>query len=365
MCAKILAVLLSFNAAVCTAQSLKPGFDAPEYLELLSVSSRQGDSTLKRDSTPAPETYRRVYRSAVTGLDNRWDLWLRQDEKIAVISIRGTTASPVSWLANFYSAMIPANGSLQINDSTTFNYRLAGDSKATVHAGWSVALAHMAPTMEAQIQAYYARGVKEFLIMGHSQGAAIAFLLRSYLFYKMEYGGLPADLVFKTYCSAAPKPGNLFYAYDYEYINRAGWSYTIVNALDWVPETPFSIQQVTDFNSLNPFAGIDDVLKKQKFFVRIYMNHVYGKLRKRTAKAQKTYTRYLGTNMFKIVRKTLPQLREPHYAAGMNYVRAGVPVVLQPNNAYLEKFRAGNPHGVFYHHFFEAYRTLILSSYSK
>lgn len=362
---KLFLLFFLLPAAFCNAQSLKPGFDAQEYLELLSVSSRQGDSTLKKDNTPAPAMYKMVYRSPVVGLDNRWDLWLRNDGKVAVISIRGTTAAPVSWLANFYSAMIPATGTLQLNDSTTFNYRFAADEKATVHAGWSIALAHLAPTIEAQIQAYYARGVKEFQIMGHSQGGAIAFLLRSYLFYKMKAGTMPADLLFKTYCSAAPKPGNLYYAYDYEYLNRAGWSYTVVNALDWVPETPFSIQQISDVNPLNPFTGIDAVLKKQKFFVRAYMRHVYNKLRRSTGKAQKTYTKYLGSKMFKIVRKTLPQLREPHYAQTMNYMRAGMPIVLQPDDGYLKKFQSGNPHGVFYHHYFEAYRTLVLSGYVK
>lgn len=360
-----LLLLCFFAAAFCNAQILKPGFDAAEYLELLSVSSRQGDSLLKGDATPAPDNYKMVFRSAVVGLDNRWDLWLRNDEKMAVISIRGTTASPVSWLANFYSAMIPATGSLQTNDSTTFNYQFSADEKAAVHTGWSIALAYLAPTIEEQIQKWHARGIKEFLIMGHSQGAAIAFLLRSYLFYKTKNKTLPEDLIFKTYCSAAPKPGNLYYAYDYEYLNREGWSYTVVNAMDWVPETPFSIQQITDVNTLNPFSGIDAVLKKQKFFVRTYMKHVYNKLRRSTGKAAKTYTKYLGAKMFPIVRKTLPQLREPRYVSGLNYMRAGAPVVLQPDEAYLQKFNSNNPHGVFYHHFFEAYRSLLLSGYVK
>src|SRR5215218_9747938 len=137
----ITALLFLFLCNAAQAQVLKPDFDAAEYLELLSVSSRQGDSVLKRDSTPPPSLYKMVYRSAVVGLDNRWDLWLRNDEKVAVISIRGTTASPVSWLANFYSAMIPASGSLQLNDSTTFTYKFAADEKAAVHVGWSLSLA--------------------------------------------------------------------------------------------------------------------------------------------------------------------------------------------------------------------------------
>src|SRR4051812_4662245 len=66
-----LLLFLLLSAAV-QAQLLKPGFDAAEYLELLSVSSRQGDSTLKKDSTPPPSLYAMVYRSPVVGLDNRW-----------------------------------------------------------------------------------------------------------------------------------------------------------------------------------------------------------------------------------------------------------------------------------------------------
>src|SRR3954452_19483162 len=110
-------LFLCLTTLICKAQLLKPGFEAQEYLELLSVSSRQGDSTLKNDDTPEPTAYKIVYRSPVVGLDNRWDLWLRNDEKVAVISIRGTTGKQVSWLANFYSAMIPATGRLQLNDS--------------------------------------------------------------------------------------------------------------------------------------------------------------------------------------------------------------------------------------------------------
>ncbi len=132
----------------------------------------------------------------------------------------------------------------------------------------------MANDIERNIKEQYANGIKDFIIAGHSQGAAVAFLLRSHLFYRTKEGALPKDIVYKTYCSAAPKPGNLYYAYDYDFINSGNWAFTVVNAADWVPETPFSIQQVTDFNALNPFSNIKKVLKKQKLLVRLYAGFI-------------------------------------------------------------------------------------------
>lgn len=141
------------------------------------------------------------------GLDNRWDFWIR-DDKAGVISLRGTTAKLTSWLANFYAAMVAATG------------------------------------------------VREFIIMGHSQGETLAFLLRSHLHYLTQKGELPKDIVYKTYCSAALKPVSLYYAYDYDFLTRNGWGFTIVNTLDWVPETPFTVQRISDFNPSNPFVNV-------------------------------------------------------------------------------------------------------------
>ena len=91
---------------------LLPGFDKAEFLELLKISSRQGDSLYNPD-LPPPLVYNQVYRSQKMGLDNRWDLWV-SDQSLAVISIRGTTAETISWLENFYAAMVPAKGQLKL-----------------------------------------------------------------------------------------------------------------------------------------------------------------------------------------------------------------------------------------------------------
>lgn len=359
---------LLFSTIICVniacAQELKSGFDAEEYLELLRITARQLDSGMVINF-PEPEQFKMEYRSIAGPLDNRWELWANAAKSIVVISIRGTTRKPISWVSNFYSAMIPATGSLHLNDSTTFNYKLAADPKATVHVGWTLGLATMAPEMIAKLKEYNSQyHTKQVIVTGHSQGGAISFLTRSYLHYEQEAGRLPKDLIFKSYNGAAPNPGNLYYAYDYDYITRSGWAFTVVNALDWVPETPFSIQTLRDFNTLNPFVDVEKQLKKQSFIVRLYLKRVYGRMNRKSNKAQRVFTKYLGSTIGKQVKKAMPQFKEPAYAATMNYARAGVPIVLQPDAEYLEKYPdSGNK--IFIHHGLMPYYMMTQKIYGK
>lgn len=355
-------VLLIHNVS---GQDLASGFSKAEYLQLLKIAASQGDTLQPGPNylTP-PEDYTRIYRSDEVGLKNRWDLWIDDEEQKLVISIRGTINDGVSWLENFYSTMVPATGELILDSQTTFTYRLAKDPKATVHAGWTLGLAYMAPSIVEQLsEQYNQHGIKSVYIMGHSQGGALAFLLTSYLHYLMEDGELPSDLVLKTYCSAAPKPGNLFYAYDYDYVTRGGWSFTVVNAADWVPETPFSLQTISDFNDLNPFKNIEKGLKMQQpFYVRWYLKHAFNKMDGSTKKAQRNFHKYLGATLFKQVKKVLPTLEEPKYAASMNYMRAGIPIVLQPDSTYFKLYPEGD-HNFFVHHGLKAYADLLERCY--
>jgi hypothetical protein len=236
-----------------------------------------------------------------------------------------------------------------------------------VHTGWLLSLGSMAGDIENKIREQYGKGVKEFIITGHSQGAGIAYLLRSYIYYRTRQGALPADIIYKTYCSAAPKPGNLFYAYDYDFINKGGWAFTVVNAADWVPETPLSIQQFSDLNPLNPFVIIKSALGQQRYFVRVYANMVYNKLDKSTRKAAKRYRKYLGDKVGKHVQKKLPQMEGIDVKSSMNYMRAGTPVVLMPDPEYYTRFPNDPTKGVgiWNHHTFEAYYLLLKKDYGQ
>lgn len=355
-----------FPNTYISAQPLQPGFDAAEYREALTITFSQGDTT-RSYRTPEVKGYTLAFRSPVVGLANRWDLWTRNDGQLAVISVRGTVANTASWVANFYSAMSPAQGTLQLNDSTTFTYQLAASKEAAVHTGWLISLGHLAPMIEQQIKDQYRKGVRQFLLVGHSQGGAITFLLRSYLHYQVQKGALPSDITLKTYSSAAPKPGNTAYVYDYDFITRGGWAFNVVNSADWVPESPISIQQLNDMNQTNPFSNVGSTLASQSFFVRLYAKNMFNKLRKSTSNAQDRYEKYLGDRVYKLARKTLPQLREPAYAPSMNYMRAGTPIVLIPDSAYQKRFAANakNKNNVWYHHSYNAYVSLLNTWYSN
>src|SRR5579872_1437129 len=130
----VLAIVLL--SSTLRAQQLKPGFDKSECLTMLEISARFGD-TAYGQKFPEPEGYKMIYRSPVVGMENLWELWLN-DKQMAVISLRGTTQDPVSWLEDFYAAMVPAKGELHLSDSFDFKYELATNPRAAVHIGWLI-----------------------------------------------------------------------------------------------------------------------------------------------------------------------------------------------------------------------------------
>lgn len=66
--------------------------------------------------------------------------------------------------------------------------------------------------------------------------------------------GIYQNILVKTYASAAPKMGNMYFAYDYDNANRSRWSFSIINTADPVPEIPFTTQQIDiDMNDPNPY----------------------------------------------------------------------------------------------------------------
>lgn len=355
----IVVILFFFFSQTVFSQQIQPGFDAIEYKELLEMVGKL------RDSMPEVSTlkYKLIYRSPRVGFQNCYEAWEGINGK-GVIHIQGTIASAVSWLANFYCPMVKAKGQLQINDSTLFYYKLAENESAYVHTGWLTSLAHMAPGILTQINNFQVKGINQIYLVGHSQGGAITFLLTSYLRHLQLDGKLDKNIVFKSYCSAAPKPGNLYYAYDFDFITRNGYAYRVVNTEDWVPEAPFSLQTVNDFNNTNPFTGAKESIRKQKLITRIYLNSVYNKLNCSSTKAMKTFRKQLGKKLFKMVKKNLPQYKEPHYVYSQNYMPAGVPVVLMADADYKSKF-VFDGKNVFVHHLLKPYVDLLDKHYAK
>lgn len=350
-------MILLFVMPYGQAQHLQKGFDKSEYLELMKISARTVQSESYAAKIEAPQHFKRTYVSPVMGLDNLWDLWENEDHSQLVLSIRGTTTNSVSWLDNFYAAMVPAKGKMQISEDDFFDYELSPNPRAAVHVGWLISTGFLSRDMLPKINEAYSRGVKNVLVVGHSQGGAIAFLLTAYFYSLQQKNELPADIRFKTYCSAAPKPGNLYFAYTYETLTQEGWAYNVVNAADWVPQTPLSIQTLDDFNNTNPFLGADKMIKKQKFPKNVALKYVYKQLDKPTRTAQKRYEKYLGKMASKSVQKQLPGFVAPEYYHSNDYARCGNTIVLQGAEDYY-KIYPESKENIFIHHFHAPYMYL-------
>jgi Lipase (class 3) len=341
-------------------QQLKAGFDAKEYADLMQFSFKGFSDTGFAQMKPSLQRkYQHLFISPEVGLANKCEMYLR-DDNVGIINLRGTVAKTDSWLANFFAGMIKAKGSLQINDSTNFTYQLANDDNAYIHVGWMIVVAHLAPYLTHCMDSLLAKGVRSFIVSGHSQGGALAFLTTSYLHYK--YKTLYPNLQLKTYASAAPKPGNLYYAYDFDFITANGYGFRIVNTADWVPESPLTVQTLKDFNEANPLKDAKQTLKKQKFFVRLYLNHIYNKMDNASTKTMKRYRKYLGNTLAKIVKKSLPQFQKPAFVYSSNYMTAGTPIILYADTAYLQKF-VFTGKNYFIHHMYQPYMYLLRQYY--
>ena len=351
-------IAIFFNPVLTApASDLVPGFMKEEYIEMLKINAKQS-SRFPDSIMGKPQYYNLEYRSAEMGLQNRWDLWVDHSHKTAVISIRGTTGSKESWLANFYAAMVPAKGYLQLENNYRFEYHLADNPKAAVHTGWLVAtgmlMRDILPKLDSVVQA----GMKNIIVTGHSQGGGIAYLVTSHLYHLRSVQRIPSFINIKTYCSAAPKPGNLYFAYEYEAITSPGWAYNVVNAADWVPEVPVSIQTTDDYNNVNPFVNAVPAIKKQKFLARILLMKAYKKLSKGPRKSRKDYLKLLGDRMYILIHQSLPEFEKPDYYPSVDYVRTGNTIVLTPTPEYRIKF-PDNQKQVFMHHFYPNYLYLV------
>lgn len=357
MLSKRLIVFLFLLVAVGTnAQVLKPGFNKEEYIELLKITAYQLDTPWNGHvSLQHPKDFHLEYRSPVVALLNRWDLWMSKN--VAVISLRGTVNDNASWLENFFSVMIPATGDLQLSNTDKFHYELSDNPKAAVHTGWMIGMLAMSKTIIPKIDSCYRNGIRDFIIVGHSQGGALAYLLRSYLDYMQRSKKLPDNIHIKTYCSAAPKPGNLYYAFSYENLTRGGWGLTVINSADWVPETPLSLQTVNDFNNTNPFMDAKKTIKKLKFPTNLFLSMGYNKMNNPAQKLKRRYKKYLGDFMYKTAKKTMPELVKPAFYNSSDYVRTGYMIILKADSAYYAKFPDSKTN-VFVHHMMKPYMYL-------
>ena len=184
--------------------------------------------------------------------DNKWQLAANTDVpgQYAVL-IRGTIDAAGSVIDDLLAVMIPASGSL-----FGLPYQFAADSEAGVHLGFALATLILLFDRDngilTQLNAQR-ESIREVFIAGHSQGAAIAALCRSFFSYLQLQTPLP--FTYKTYMFALPKPGNDHYGMDFDRIaSIGGMGFSVNNSQDWVPQAPLTFQLPGDVNDPNPLS---------------------------------------------------------------------------------------------------------------
>jgi Lipase (class 3) len=239
------------------------GFDLAEASELLylcdELYGRPNDSPQKPVKKPDPFNWALIFESPELGpLAEKWKLWQNNamPSRPYALIIRGTAKEPGSVLEDFISFLMQATGNVSVG-GVRIPYKFAVDPKASVHVGFALGTLLLLNSPKDGILARLGSLVpagSNIYIAGHSQGAPVACLLRSYL----QYGvGRPPNhyYSYKTYVFAQPKPGNDHYAMDFgSLFCNTGLAYRVTNSLDWVPQVPLTIEIPSDLNITIPLS---------------------------------------------------------------------------------------------------------------
>lgn len=331
------------------------GLDKDEASDLMRLASypfimeKDGDSLMKVE-LPNYEILKTVDSIA---LDNSWSI-IKTTNK-GVISFRGTTPKQISWLANFYSAMIPAKGKMTLPSGSVTDYEFATDVRAGIQTGWSLAIMIMYPEIIDEIKKLNNEGIFSIYITGHSQGGALALLFRAFLEHLPE-SVLSKKNKYKTYAFAAPKPGNRFFAYEYNKIcNNNLSSYTLINPYDWVPLTPFTVQSPDNTVDLNPFVEFEKS-KEGSLIKRIALHQIYKSMKNPIVRSQKSLNKTLGKRVSKMIAKEIGEFAVPKYMLDAAYFPVGISIMLEK---YQPIDNSGGKKDVFWQHHPHHYIELV------
>ena len=323
----VLVFLIAISLSASSLAQFKEGFNEREAMDMIAIcNSFTFQDVFGDDKAILPKSYKKIYESESIGLDNKWQLL--ENDNYAVINIRGSTASPLSWLANIYSAMIPANDIITLTGGKRITYYLSDNPKANIHSGWTLAMVFLAEEIVSKIKQMNSKGVFNFIITGHSQGAAIAQLLRAYL----EYA--PDSIVdkrnkFKTYAFASPKPGNEYFARNYSnYFSSS--SFIINNPKDPIMNMPITKNNKPIFDYEEIYEHLADTNKN---YLKTLAFKAFGKIV--AGKEDSLFIKRSGQNVHQQIIKETGPVEMPPYQADMSYY---LPVKPQ----YIEAFSEAN-----------------------
>ncbi|MGB1309412.1 MAG: lipase family protein [Oceanihabitans sp.] len=304
-----------FCIATVTVAQIKPGFYANEASYTIAMCN-SFNFTKQFGSTEniIPENFNLLYASEILSMDNKFEIY--ENGNTGVINYRGSTDKIISWVENFYSAMIPAQGEIIIDDET-HHYNFSAAKNAAVHAGYALSIVLLSEKITEQVKALNANGIYDIVITGHSQGGALATMTRAYL-ENLPPNKLSAKNNFKTYAYAQPMSGNKEFAKDYNNrFSKLETSYSIINPKDPIPYMPFNYEE-EKLISKEKVKGW--LFGKKKFkakklgqdaFIRLFERG----LTKYIKSSNKLINKILGLKFGKIVM--------PEFVADINYYPTG------------------------------------------
>lgn len=271
------------------------------------------------DSAIIPEGYKKEFTSGVFGLDNMFQVYLR--DNYAVMNFRGSTDHELSWLANFKSAMIPAKGKIKVKN-IEFEYDMADDSTAAVHSGYMLGLAYLYQSVLMQIKYLNAIGVYDIYMTGHSQGGSLAALTMVYL-DRLPSTIIPERNRFKLYAFANPMIGNKSFVDEYNLRYAiSGWSFSVINPADHVPRLPMSYKEEKVVSPQGIASLISGDTDKREFLTNVFFQTF--------EKGATRYVQSMSENAEERISKELGLVDMPKYTNDINYYEIGDRYELPP-----------------------------------
>lgn len=262
-----------------------------------------------------PENFNLNYASEIIGLDNKFEVY--EDGKIGVINYRGSTDKLISWVENLYSAMIPAKGTIIIED-VVYEYTFTNTENAAVHAGYGLTVVMLSEKIIQEIKALNNKGIYHIIITGHSQGGALATLTRAYL-ENLNKGKLSTKNRYKTYAYAQPMCGNKEFAQAYNTsFSENGTSYSIINPQDPVPHLPFNYDEdklISKDKIKGWLFGNEDFEAKklgQSAFIRLFERGLTNYIKNSNALINKVVSFQVG------------KVELPEFVSDINYFPTGI-----------------------------------------
>lgn len=300
---------------------LSYGFKPQEAKEMIALCNSFTYLDLyNSDKDILPEGYKKEYTSGIHGMDNKFQVYTKG--KIGVINLRGSTDKMMSWMENIYSAMIPAQGIIKMQDSE-FNYVFAKDTAAAVHAGYALGIAFLSQSLLMQIKYLNATGVYDFILTGHSQGGSLAIMLRAYL------ENLPNEVIssknkFKTYVFAHPMVGNKAFTNEYSQrftINNS--SFSIINPTDPIPKLPVTYADGKFFSAdnINTFFN-NGTIDKQSILMSLFMQ--------KYEQTVSGYVQSISQSLTNQITNELGSVKMPAYVDEINYKKVNAIIELKP-----------------------------------